>query len=143
MKKLFIWLPCLWLGGCQSPAPKKADNPIEQAIRSTQFTQTNLALSDSFNQQKSPPAGRIFTHSDRIWVSWEGDAAELLAQLAKQRNTAFRYMGVRLPLPVNLHVDGVNFNILLRLIQTQIAWRATLSQPGDALTLYYMPPKEN
>ncbi|EAR4894295.1 conjugal transfer protein TraH, partial [Salmonella enterica] len=78
--------------------------------------------------------------SQRVSVDWDGDAIELLSKLAHQRGLTLRYSGVRLPLPVTIHERDVTFETLLRLIRTQISWRATVTQQSDALEVGFMPP---
>ncbi|MNY55825.1 hypothetical protein D3C86_1918360 [compost metagenome] len=82
----------------------------------------------------------ITANSDRLSLDWEGDAIELLAQLARQRGLNFGYTGVRLPLPVSVHVSNITFENLLRQLETQIGWRATLKQQPLELQLYFALP---
>ncbi|ECH1590358.1 DotD/TraH family lipoprotein [Salmonella enterica] len=82
----------------------------------------------------------ITSNSQRVSVDWDGDAIELLSKLAHQRGITLRYSGVRLPLPVTIHERDVTFETLLRLIRTQISWRATVTQQPDALEVGFMPP---
>ncbi|EOK8935121.1 DotD/TraH family lipoprotein, partial [Escherichia coli] len=53
--------------------------------------------------------GSLKAHSDRVSFDWEGDALELLNELARLRGQQFSYSGVRLPLPVSLHVRDMTF----------------------------------
>ena len=54
----------------------------------------------------------------------------------------FSYSGVRLPLPVSLHVRDMTFADALRLTEAQTAWRAVLSQSAGRLHLSYMPTEK-
>ena len=63
---------------------------------------------------------------------------ELLTELARSRGLQFNYSGVRLPLPVTLHVQNMTFANVLRLIESQTAWRATLHQYPGLLQLTFM-----
>jgi len=65
---------------------------------------------------------------------------ELLAQLARQRGLLFAYSGVRLPLPVNVNARYLRFDDLLRQLETQIRWRATLKKSSNVLHFYFALP---
>ncbi|HCL7395352.1 TPA: DotD/TraH family lipoprotein, partial [Escherichia coli] len=78
--------------------------------------------------------------SQRLSVDWDGDAAELLSQLAHRRGLTLRMTGVRLPLPVTIHEQNITFETLLRLIQVQINWRASLIQTATSLEVTFLPP---
>ena len=58
------------------------------------------------------------------------------------RGQQFSYSGVRLPLPVSLHVRDMTFADALRLTEAQTAWRAVLSQSAGRLHLSYMPTEK-
>ncbi|EPE0179707.1 DotD/TraH family lipoprotein [Escherichia coli] len=68
------------------------------------------------------PGGSLQAHSGRVSFDWEGDALELLSELARLRGQQFSYSGVRLPLPVSLHVRDMTFADALRLTEAQTAW---------------------
>lgn len=84
--------------------------------------------------------GRITANSQRLSVDWDGDAAELLSQLAHRRGLTLRMTGVRLPLPVTIHEQNITFETLLRLVQVQINWRASLVQTATSLEVTFLPP---
>lgn len=140
MKYLFWAAPAaaLLLSGCQSfwdkppvapaPAPVLASVPAQQQV---------LWLDGVINTRSALPADSIRAQGDRVAVDWSGDAVELLSHVALQRGEKFAWTGVRLPLPVNLNVNGVTYANLLRLIEMQTAWRATLSQQPGQLTLAF------
>ncbi|EEQ3641111.1 DotD/TraH family lipoprotein [Escherichia coli] len=86
--------------------------------------------------------GSLKAHSDRVSFDWEGDALELLNELARLRGQQFSYSGVRLPLPVSLHVRDMTFADVLRITEAQTAWRATLSQSAGRLHLSFMTPEK-
>ncbi|ALX97505.1 hypothetical protein AV650_28545 (plasmid) [Serratia fonticola] len=69
--------------------------------------QQQLYLDGALNQKATRLPGSFAANSDRLSLNWEGDAIELLAQLARQRGLNFAYSGVRLPLPVSVHVDNI------------------------------------
>ena len=71
--------------------------------------------------------------------SWNGDAVELLNALARARGQTFSYTGVRLPLPVDIEVQGVTYANVLRMIQMQTSWRATLATYPGQMVLQFMP----
>ncbi|MDZ4930608.1 DotD/TraH family lipoprotein, partial [Escherichia coli] len=86
--------------------------------------------------------GSLQAHSGRVSFDWEGDALELLSELARLRGQQFSYSGVRLPLPVSLHVRDMTFTDVLRLTEAQTAWRAALTQSAGRLHLSYMPTEK-
>lgn len=81
----------------------------------------------------------ISANSDSISFDWDGDGIELLAELSRQRGQQFSYSGVRLPLPVSLHVRAITYSNVLRLIEAQTAWRATILQHPGLLQVNFMP----
>ncbi|ELQ6864026.1 DotD/TraH family lipoprotein, partial [Salmonella enterica] len=87
----------------------------------------------------TPPL--ITANSEPVSFDWEGDAVELLNALARARGLQFSYSGVRLPLPVTLHVRNMTFANVLRLIEAQTAWRATLHQYPGLLNISFMQPE--
>lgn len=138
-----ILVPFL-LSGCQqvpasvstsSMLTSKPDTPAQVAFKQEQ---QRLALTLTGDGWLLP--GRITANSQRVSVDWDGDAIELLSKLAHQRGLILRYSGVRLPLPVTIHERDISFETLLRLVRTQIDWRATLTQQTGALEVGFMPP---
>lgn len=130
------------LAGCQAQQPHNTA-PLTQTsddasrIRSTQ---QQLYLDGALNKKATRLPGSFTANSDRLSLNWDGDAIELLAQLARQRGLNFAYSGVRLPLPVSVYVDNITFENLLRQLETQIGWRATLKQQPLELHLYFALP---
>ncbi|MGO2566783.1 DotD/TraH family lipoprotein [Serratia proteamaculans] len=114
---------------------------IIHSAQDIQNTTTLLNQADAINQTRSSLfIPRITANSQRIAVDWDGDAIELLSQLAHQRGLSFAYTGVRLPLPLTIHVQDATFEQVLRLVRTQIDWRAQLDQQPTELRLYFMLP---
>ncbi|EMD6249497.1 DotD/TraH family lipoprotein [Salmonella enterica] len=137
-----ILVPLL-LSGCQY-APASTSTPISTSLSPTPaqiaFKQEQQRLTLPLTEDGWLLPGRITSNSQRVSVDWDGDAIELLSKLAHQRGITLRYSGVRLPLPVTLHERDVTFETLLRLIRTQISWRATVTHQSDALEVGFMPP---
>ncbi|WP_413479278.1 DotD/TraH family lipoprotein [Serratia proteamaculans] len=142
---MLFFLPVV-LSGCQLPAKSTAvmplqDTDVQYNAQEIQNTQTTLYFSGVINQKKSTLfTPGISANSQRVSVDWDGDAIELLSQLAHQRGLTFAYTGVRLPLPVTVHIQNVTFENLLRIIRAQIDWRAQLDQQSTELRLYFMLP---
>jgi defect-in-organelle-trafficking protein DotD len=84
------------------------------------------------------PVALIRANSDRVTLSWNGDAVELLNALARARGQKFSYAGVRLPLPIDIDVRGITYANLLRIIEMQTAWRATLVTYPGQMVLQFM-----
>ncbi|KWS61270.1 MULTISPECIES: DotD/TraH family lipoprotein [Pseudomonas syringae group] len=132
----------LLLSGCQSfcekppaaPTPSATAAPVLDRVALQQET---LWMEGAINTRSTLPTDAIRAQSDLVAVDWSGDAIELLSHLARQRGQTFAWTGVRLPLPVNLKVNGISYANLLRLIEMQTAWRATLTQLPGQLTLAF------
>lgn len=138
--KSLAGLALVVLSGCQAPTPDPHKNALSQASLDAlhvRIAEQRLYLAGALNQKTAPFAGGFSANSDRLTLDWEGDAVELLAQLARQRGLNFAYSGVRLPLPVSVHVNNITFESLLRQLETQIGWRATLKQQPLELHLYF------
>ncbi|PKH19366.1 hypothetical protein CIG19_20205 [Enterobacterales bacterium CwR94] len=130
------------LSGCQTANNASIANPltVSDDASSVRKTMQQLYLNSAINQKKISIPGSFSANSDRLSVNWEGDATELLSQLARQRGLAFVYSGVRLPLPVIVHAENITFENLLRQLEIQIGWRATLKQQPLELHLYFALP---
>lgn len=135
-------LAAVLLSGCQAPSVHTAPALTKASDDAAHIrtTQQELYLHGALNQKAPVTPGRLSANSDRLSVDWEGDAIELLSQLARQRGLHFAYTGVRLPLPVSVHVSNVTFENLLRQLETQIGWRATVKQHPLELHLYFALP---
>lgn len=130
----------LLLAGCQAFQQKPATPPIPDPSLVRLVAQQQVLWQEGVINTLSPlPADAIQANTDLVSVTWSGDAVELLSHLAKQRGARFNWSGVRMPLPVDVHVRGVTYQNLLLMIQMQIAWRATLYQMPSQLTLGFMP----
>lgn len=142
MKHLLLTAPAvaLLLAGCQAfqskSAPPAAPDP---ALVRLVAQQQVLWQEGVINTPLPLPGDLIQANTQSVSVSWSGDAVELLSHLAVQRGARFNWTGVRLPLPVNIHVRGVTYQNLLQMIEMQTAWRATLHQLPGQLTLAFMP----
>ncbi|ENP4700867.1 DotD/TraH family lipoprotein [Escherichia coli] len=137
----------LCLSGCHLPpdntAPaRKYGAAFEVAV--TRHAQYQLWEQGTYSAAlpSRQPGGSLQAHSGRVSFDWEGDALELLSELARLRGQQFSYSGVRLPLPVSLHVRDMTFADALRLTEAQTAWRAVLSQSAGRLHLSYMPTEK-
>ncbi|HCR1943867.1 TPA: DotD/TraH family lipoprotein [Enterobacter kobei] len=139
------------LAGCQSwtppstpPASASSDRyGAASSVAVARHSQYQMWNNGIWSASKTAPSSMeiIRTNSAGISFDWEGDAVELLAELARARGLQFNYSGVRLPLPVTLHVRGMTFSNVLRVIEAQTAWRATLNQYPGLLQLNFMQPE--
>lgn len=131
------------LAGCQSAPVSCLTDTSDSLRQATQARQTDLYRlhqAGAINQISNTLPGQITANSQRITLSWEGDAVELLHTLARQRGYRLAYSGTRLPLPVSVHVTDMTFNQVLDLIRVQTGWRATLTQDGIELRLHFSLP---
>ncbi|MBW5416289.1 DotD/TraH family lipoprotein [Pseudomonas sp. MAG002Y] len=132
----------LLLSGCQSfcgkpPATPTPPATVAPVVNRAPVQQELLWMEGAINTRSALPFDAIRTHEDLVTVDWNGDAVELLSHLARQRGQRFAWAGVRLPLPVNVRVSRVTYANLLRLIEMQTAWRATLTQLPGQITLVF------
>lgn len=138
----------LLLGGCQTfcdtkpaaPVPNHAvvvSPAVAPVVARVPAQQQTLWLEAVVNTQSPLPTDAIRSQGDFLAVEWSGDAVELLTQLARQRGLRFTWTGVRLPLPVHMKVNSITYENLLRLVELQTAWRATLTQLPGQLNLAF------
>lgn len=140
-----VILACLPLSGCQvqrTPPSSVKTQTISADTRQIYNTEQQHHLQDIINQRAGSQMATFTANSDRLSLDWEGDAIELLAQLARQRGLSFGYTGVRLPLPVSVHVSNITFENLLYQLTVQTSWRATLKQYPLELHLYFALPEK-
>ncbi|MGM7284714.1 DotD/TraH family lipoprotein [Pseudomonas guariconensis] len=127
----------LLLAGCQafqkSPVDAKPDPVLVRAVAQQQVLWQERVL----NIEAPLPSDMIRANTELVSVTWTADAVELLSHIARQRGARFTWTGVRLPLPVNIHVDGITYQDLLHVIQMQTAWRSTLHQLPGQLVLAF------
>lgn len=126
----------------QITAQQLVDNQIrEEAIKIT-LAQNELYQAGAINRTTFRVPTVINANSQSIRVSWQGDAYELLQQMAKQRGLRFNSQGVKLPLPVNIDVGGATFEGVLALVRQQTQYRATITQRPYELQLVYLTPEK-
>ncbi|EKY4017806.1 DotD/TraH family lipoprotein [Enterobacter roggenkampii] len=115
---------------------------IELAISSIQKTQAELYQYGAINEKAVGITGGIYHDNVRIDMNWNGDAYELLAQMARQRSFTFRSSGAKLPLPVSLKVSRAQYKEVMDSIQTQIGYRASIIVDNSTrtMTLNYNTP---
>ncbi|MCC4181234.1 hypothetical protein C5P18_26520 [Escherichia coli] len=119
-------LAALFLAGCNSPSqhtPVPRNYGAASDVAVTRHTQYTLWDKGVFSGQLPVSTGShlLTANSDRLSFDWEGDAIELLNELARVRGMQFNYNGVRLPLPVNLHVRDTDlFSAVMSAYRTQL-----------------------
>ncbi|SFF37934.1 defect in organelle trafficking protein DotD [Kosakonia radicincitans] len=142
-KNIITALPVLLLCGCQlnpqPPAAPHAPAQIKTTPPKSSLQLTQLWMEGNLRDGTPLPVASIRADSDRVTFSWNGDAVELLSQLARARGQTFSYAGVRLPLPVDIEVQSVTYANVLRMIEMQTAWRATLVTYPGQMVLQFMP----
>ncbi|WP_426768529.1 DotD/TraH family lipoprotein [Erwinia aphidicola] len=141
-KRIITALPALLLCGCQLyPQPQTASAPAHAVTSPPKaaLQLTQLWTEGDLRDGTPLPVTVIRADSDRVTLSWNGDAVELLSALARARGLAFSYAGIRLPLPVDIEVQDMTYANLLRLIEMQTAWRATIVTYPGQMVLQFMP----
>lgn len=134
------------LTGCASQpkvdhAQAEIDRQILEASQKIQAAQADLYQAGAINQETTKPPVSITNDSQRITLSWQGDALQLLAKLAHDRGLAFSFMGVRMPLPVNVDVKDMSYDAVMQMLRAQIGYRADINQSPDRLVLQYNRPQ--
>lgn len=147
--KVYFLAACtavMFLAGCQLPDCKNVQQYTKGSMPSsssalvrTPLQLQRLWLEGDIDISAPLPVTVIRADSDRVTLSWNGDAVELLSALARARGLAFSYAGIRLPLPVDIEVQGMTYANLLRLIEMQTAWRATIVTYPGQMVLQFMP----
>lgn len=136
------------LAGCASAprivepddAQATVDRQILVAAEKIQRAQADLYQAGALNEAVQPATLDIKDDDQRLSLTWKGDAAELVQQLARDRGLSFATIGVRLPLPVNMTVKNEPFRNVLQLLRAQIGYRAAISQQADRLVIEYNRP---
>ncbi|MGL4769379.1 MAG: DotD/TraH family lipoprotein [Plesiomonas shigelloides] len=143
-KTLISILALAFLSGCQAQPTQKTNQLTPQEFNADCVSKTReqLYVANAINNVSPKQTSYFLSNADRLSVNWDGDAIELLAQLARQRGLNFAYTGVRLPLPVSVHDKNISFEGLLRQLKMQINWRATLIQNPTELRLYFSLPEK-
>ncbi|CAG9261013.1 Conjugal transfer protein TraH [Burkholderia diffusa] len=95
----------------------------------------------AINQVVNRPPEHIIDDRNRVTLWWQGDAIQLLDKLAHDRGLTFSYIGVRMPLPVNVNVENETYDTILRLVRTQIGYRAQITRDQDRLVLQFNRPQ--
>lgn len=136
---------CALMGKKTEPASttdEVINKNIELAISSIQKTQAELYQYGAINEKAVGITGGIYQDNVRIDMNWNGDAYELLAQMARQRSFTFRSSGSKLPLPVSLKVTRAQYKDVMDSIQTQIGYRAAIivDNSSRTMTLNYNTP---
>jgi defect-in-organelle-trafficking protein DotD len=137
------------LAGCATapqpvgePADAQAtvDRQILAAAEKIQRAQAALYQAGALNEAVTPSTLDIKDDEQRLSLTWKGDAAELVQQLARDRGLNFATTGVRLPLPVSMTVKNEPFRSVLELLRAQVGYRASISQQADRLVVEYNRP---
>lgn len=78
----------------------------------------------------------------KVTVSWYGDARELFIELAKAKSKQFTTSGVQQPLPVVLNVRDTKYSTIINLLQSQLSYRATVTESEVGINLQYNEPRK-
>ncbi len=122
-----------------APPAQVTTQTMSLQANKTPLQRDSLWFDGTLREAAPLPFSVIRSDSDRVTLTWDGDAVELLRDLARARGQVFSYAGVRLPLPVNIDVQGVTYANLLRIVEMQTAWRATMVTYPGQMVLQFMP----
>ena len=140
-------LAAIALTGCASKQPDvSAQALIEQQIleasQKIEAAQVDLYQAGALNSRvvmRYPNTN--LDDKQFVTIDWQGDAVQLLTKLAQDRGERFEYMGLRLPLPVNIKVNGVQYQAVLSMLRAQIGYRAAITETPGKLVLQYNRPQ--
>ncbi len=135
------------LAGCASPGKPRStetasavvDRQILAAAQRIQSSQEALYQAGAINEVAPLSAQAVNDQDTLMDFGWMGDAADLLQRLSKERGLEFTTSGVKLPLPISIAVKRQPLQGVLRLVQSQVAYRATVTQTAQQLVLQYKP----
>ncbi|HHV7525108.1 TPA: DotD/TraH family lipoprotein [Burkholderia orbicola] len=136
----------LALTGCATQpktdnAQVEIDRQILDASQKIQSAQADLYQAGALNQATTKLPVSIVDDQHRVTLSWQGDALQLLNKLAHDRGLAFSFMGLRMPLPVNIDVKDASYDAVMQMVRAQIGYRADVTQYPDKLVLQYNRPQ--
>ncbi|KNH09807.1 IncI1 plasmid conjugative transfer protein TraH [Candidatus Burkholderia brachyanthoides] len=136
----------LALTGCATQpkvdsAQTEIDRQILEASQKIQTTQADLYKAGVLNQETAKQPVSIGDNQHPITLTWQGDALQLLNKLAHDRGLGFSFMGVRMPLPVNIDVKNASYDAVMQMVRSQIGYRADVTQYPDKLVLQYNRPQ--
>jgi defect-in-organelle-trafficking protein DotD len=137
----------LALTGCASKPPDVSaqtliDQQILEASQKIEAAQVDLYQAGALNSRvvmRTPSTN--LDDKQFVTISWQGDAIQLLTKLAQDRGERFEYMGLRMPLPVNIDVKGVQYESVLAMLRSQIGYRAVVTRAPGKLVLQYNQPQ--
>lgn len=141
-------LVALAVTGCASKKPDGAvdaqavvDQQIMDAAQKIQMAQADLYQAGALNGQVTRIPTSIMDGRQRVTLSWQGDALQLLNKLAHDRGLEFSFMGVRMPLPVSIDVKDMPYQSVLSMLRAQVGYRANIDQTSEKLVLQYNRPQ--
>lgn len=129
------------LTGCALQSPDLA-KPGEAAVSVRQQLEAAIGRVQSQPAWSGGPDNRTprpdFS-GDAISVAWQGDAADLLNEIARQRYLRFSVTGPQPRLPIYVFVNATNetYMGLLRDIDKQLGQRASVALGDDYLELRF------
>ncbi|HIE1221534.1 TPA: DotD/TraH family lipoprotein [Serratia marcescens] len=124
-------------------ATQLVNEQIRQQAIKIKLAQDELYQAGAINRTTFNVPTVIYTDSQNLRIDWQGDAKELLRQLAKQRHLTFESRGLALPLPLNINVGNAPYYSVIGLIQQQIDYRGTIEERNGKLILNYASPKKD
>lgn len=134
------------LGGCASKPQSDdsqsiVDRQILDAAQTIQVAQADLYQAAALNSRVTRRPVSLLNDKDHVTTNWQGDAVQLLNQVARDRGLKFSLVGVQMPLPLDVSVQGMPYDSFLTMLRAQIGYRATIIQTSDKLVLQYNKPQ--
>lgn len=141
-----VALSLVALGGCASKplsddTQSIVDRQIMDAAQTIQVAQADLYQAAALNSRVSRRPVSLLNDKDHVTTDWQGDAVQLVNQIARDRGLQFAIIGVQMPLPIDVNVQGMPYDSFLTMLRAQIGYRASIIQSSDKLILQYNKPQ--
>ncbi len=139
-----VAMTSLALTGCATPVkpdPKiDIDREILQSSTQIMRAQATLYNAGALNNERMHLPVWV-DGNQKVTVSWYGDAKELFVALAKAKSKTFSITGVPQSLPVVIDVHDTPYSTIITLLQSQLGYRATLTEDSSNINLQYNKPQ--
>lgn len=136
----------IFVAGCATrPATNEAsaevDRQILESAQKVQRAQLALAQAGAINELAPKRDEPIADDKQRISLTWQGDAAQLLEKLARDRGLSLVVLGVKLPLPINVNLKDSTVDNALEIVQLQVGYRAVITRTSERVVLHFNRPQ--
>lgn len=127
------------LYGCASPPPPPPETPDESRRMIEHAIARSAVLPQSTSSADAKPAAAVMAGKGGFYITFAGEAKDLLRRVAVARGLAFRVRGPQPHLPLFVIVDAKNvpFEEFLADVGAQFGQRADLAITNEAIEVRY------